>query len=557
MADTSLFTLRSRWQEVCREERPDALRVLLLASYTIDPLVPYLGLGLHEAGLPAAVTVGPLNQIVQQLLDDDGEVALQRPDVVVVAPRFEELTGGTDAPGGTLSGWGDELSRIADVALAASERSDFCLVFVLPAVPESRPYGVGDAGSSGGVVAASTLAREALRTRLAGLPNLCLADADEALRAVGSRHAHHPALYRFAKVPYTEDLFACLGEQLSRLLRTRHGRGPQVAVIDADSLLASSNGLSPGEAADALRAPLVQLRRAGVGLGVRGAANGGKVWDALAVELPELLGELVERCALDHQAVLEQLREIAADAAAPLEQLVLLTSDQSLAAEVDAALGAGASVVLADEPDRWLTDLRDAGVFDRLPDVVTNDDRTASRAVVGAAGSGTPAAAAGASLSLADFVAGLDVVVTYPSVQAGDVARVAELVERARNFTLGIRQTAADLADRAPEVVAVAVRDRFGDHGISAAAAMRSDAGTCTVDLFSLSCTVLGREVEDAVLREIVERAARDRCDTVVLRYRPTGHNELAVRFVHDAAARDWSTAAGERIRIRAEQAEG
>ena len=537
-----LIKLRARWQQLRSQQPPEALRILLLASYTIDPLAPYLGVGLWDAGVPASVSVGAANQLAQQLLDENGILVRERPEVVVVAPRFEELGARADGPGHAPAAWREELVRLADLAVAAAERREFCLGFVLPAVPESRPYGIGDAGTVGGVVATAGLAREAVRARLAGRPGVYIVDAEEAVRAVGSRQAHHPALFRFAKVPYVEDVFASLAEQLSRVLRARHGHGREVVVLDSDSLLSAAP--SAREAIDALRAPLLELQHAGVALAVRCSAEDDAAWDALA-EAPELLGELVENSVIDARPVAEQLRSIATDAAVPVEQTLLLTADEALAADLG-----GRAVVLAGEPDAWPATLRAAGAFDRAPDVVLPGERVAP-ALAGAGPRDD-----GAELSLADFVAGLEVSISYAPLREQDVPKVAELVERAKNFTLGIPHSAADIGDRAADVIAVSVRDRLGDHGISAAIELRNTGGACIVDLFSLSCAVLGRDVQDAVLGEIVDRAARDGCDTVILRYRSTGRNQLAVGFVEAAATRAWRSSSGVEVRVRADRAE-
>src|SRR5947209_7025808 len=112
---TSALETRKRWREISRAPRPSALRVALLASYTIDPLAPYLGVLLEEAGHPAEIEIGPYNQIVQQCLDAASQTAATRPDVVVVSPRFEEL-----------AGQAGDLLAVADAAVAAVRRWRGC-----------------------------------------------------------------------------------------------------------------------------------------------------------------------------------------------------------------------------------------------------------------------------------------------------------------------------------------------------------------------------------------------------------------------------------------------
>jgi 3-oxoacyl-[acyl-carrier-protein] synthase-3 len=481
---------RSAWREVSRAGDPPVLRISLLASYTIDQLVPYLGVPLHEVGLSALCHVGPFNQIARQCLDDTAETASGEPDVLIVAPRFEEL-----GPVGPQ--WTRDLLDVADAALGTVDRWARTLVFVLPALPDERELGVGDAGWLAGSAALATHAREAVRTRLAGLPAVLVADAEEAIRDVGAGGAYHPVMFRLAKVPYTEELFARLGTQLARLLAARYGAGVRAVVLDADSL--------PGGSAAALFGPLRALRRARMRIGL--CATDAAVWPALAEQCPELV-EFADAAAIDPGPIETRLVAVAAALDVPARATALVTANPGLP---------GAGVVLGERPETWAGTLAAAGLFDRLAPLTA----------------GSPAVDAGSppvspSVSLDDFVASLNVVVDVQPA-ADNLDKVAEVAARAKDFTLGNEQDAGDIAGYAGDVLAISVRDRFGDYGISGAVGLRRPGGVCTVDLFSLSCPVLGRQVEDVVLREIVRRA--DGAD-VVFRYRETEHNRAAVTFL-------------------------
>lgn len=458
MGSDSLRERRARWQRLAAAPPPWALRVTLLASYTVDPLAPYLGLRLADGGLAAALTVGPFNQIAQQCLDDDGVVAAGRPDVLVVAPRLEEVPPA-------------DLPALADAASAAARRWGCCLVFVLPALPRSA--GVGGAGDAGGV-------REAVRARLSGLANVLLADAEEAVRAVGARQAHTPSLFRFARIPYTEDVFAVLGERVARLLLARYGAAPAAVAVDADSV-----------PAELLRGP-----------GVRLALFGGP-------DHPPPAGD-VAAWVFDDRPAAQRVADLAARLRLPRSALAVVTADPDLP---------GADVLLGREADRWPDELDDAGVFDVLPDPWAAPDRP-------------PAPASTGLPTLAEFVAGLGVTVGFGPP---DLAAAAELVARAKDFTLGL----SSALDPGPgELVTANVADRLGDYGLGAVARLTTDGPLCTVDVLAISCPVLGKGVEDLVLDEIIDRAAAAGADTVTFRYRDTGENRSATGFLAAVAGR-------------------
>lgn len=519
---------RTRWRHSGRTDRPGVLRIRLLASYTAEPLVPYLGLALLDAGLPPAVEVGPYNQVVQQCLavtapTVGGEPGPAAFDVLLVAPRLDELGGAAGR-----AGWPAELARVASVALEAAGRARALLVFVLPEVPADRPAGVGDDGAAGGVLATAHAAREAARRLLAGRPGVLVIDVEEEVRAVGADAAFSPAMFRYAKVPYTEALFDGLGRRIGRALRLAFGCRTRVVVLDADSLLA---GERAGEFASALRAPLLDLHEAGTVVTLRGAMAGPGAFAAPTGPVREVLRQAAH-WAVDGRPLAEQLAALAAATGEPPAALAVLC-----ARELEEPVEGVRVVRLGDDPSGWPGQLRAAGLFDRLeptPGVETHPPSGAEdgEKPSGAGGSGKIPAGSDA---LAAFVARLDVRLVFRTARERGLDAVAELVARAKDFTLGPGPDAAALADRAGEILAVDVRDRYGDYGLGAVATLHVDGPVGVVDVFSVSCPVLGKAVEDAVLAELRRRAAASGCRELQIQVRDTGSNAVALRFLSAA----------------------
>ncbi|MGC4853744.1 hypothetical protein ACLQ24_10150 [Micromonospora sp. DT4] len=517
-----LFTRRTRWQALTRQRPAPTLRVALLASYTVDPLVPYLGLDLHERGLTATLTVGPFQQVVQQCLATDGFLTEARPDVLLVAQRLEEA----GDPGASGDAWAAELLAGAEAAVTAARRHGALLVYVLPAVPAARPYGPADAMHADGVAASATVVRQRLRDRLAGDPGVLLVDADEAVRAVGDERAYHPVLFRLAKVPYTEEVFARLGATAAALVASWFGASCRALVVDGDGLTGAAHLLP------ALR----ELRAAGVRVALR--ATGVGWWsDGDAADLLSVLDGWVT----DARPIDEQLAEIAAELHVAPAQIVLAGVGAAHLVPPGegrpAVEGPSRRVPFGADPALWSDELRAAGLTDRLPE---------------RRWSGGPARSADAphaALSLDDFVAGLDVQVDYRPVAADGVAEVAEVAARAHDFAVAPAPPAAALAERAADLLAIRVRDRLGDYGTSGLVALDRTADRWTVDVFSLSCPVLGKGVEAAVLREVTRRAGAAGAGEVVVRWTDTGRNGTARRFLSEV---DGVTPADPRVRLRA-----
>jgi thioesterase domain-containing protein len=80
-------------------------------------------------------------------------------------------------------------------------------------------------------------------------------------------------------------------------------------------------------------------------------------------------------------------------------------------------------------------------------------------------------------------------------------------------------------------VLRVNVRDRFGDYGLVGVVVAKVTGVELQVDTFLLSCRVLGRGVEHAVLRRLGEIARERGVATVTLPYIATAKNEPARAF--------------------------
>jgi FkbH-like protein len=88
------------------------------------------------------------------------------------------------------------------------------------------------------------------------------------------------------------------------------------------------------------------------------------------------------------------------------------------------------------------------------------------------------------------------------------------------------------LAKQAPwHIFSIRVRDRFGDHGLVGVAMAHDEGEQCEIDTFLLSCRVIGRTVETALLAHLAESAAQRGRKRLVGWFLPTKKNAPARDF--------------------------
>lgn len=113
--------------------------------------------------------------------------------------------------------------------------------------------------------------------------------------------------------------------------------------------------------------------------------------------------------------------------------------------------------------------------------------------------------------SLDDYLRSLDVVVTVGEVADDQVERVAQLTQKTNQFNLvTARFTNEELityrSAPAHHVYVAQVSDRFGDSGLVFVLMITRDGRSATIDNLLMSCRVMGRHIEDAVMNAVEEQ---------------------------------------------------
>jgi len=154
-----------------------------------------------------------------------------------------------------------------------------------------------------------------------------------------------------------------------------------------------------------------------------------------------------------------------------------------------------------------------------------------------------------ASDSLEEFLASLGLVVECESVDEAHLARAAQLTQRTNQFnTTARRRTEGELAQwlstGSHHGAIVKVRDRFGDYGVVGLMTFALHPECLFVESFLLSCRVLGRRVEHAMLAYLGGWARREKRALVRIEFAPTERNQPAREFLESLG--DGKVRAGE-----------
>ena len=144
---------------------------------------------------------------------------------------------------------------------------------------------------------------------------------------------------------------------------------------------------------------------------------------------------------------------------------------------------------------------------------------------------------------LAGYLASLKVHVQIAPADHSDRDKLDRILRIAADFTLNGQKT--DLPDEeinrllaAGWCMRVVVSDRLANYGVSGILALRPTPDALIVDSMSLSCTVLGKQVEFAVLAALTEIASDLKVGKILFEFNPTERNQPTRRFLDSVADR-------------------
>jgi FkbH-like protein len=360
----------------------------------------------------------------------------------------------------------------------------------------------------------------------------------------GRTRWHDERKWLTMRMPIAADGIACLAREYLRYVLPILGCTRKALVVDLDNTLwggiIGEDGIQgiklgadyPGAAFVALQRVILDLYQRGIILAICSKNN---PEDALGV-LREHPGMLLRP---EHFAVLcinwndkvGNLREIAEELNIGTDALAFLDDNPVERERVRSEMPEVYVIELPSDPMDYAAALQRCPVFERL--ALSTEDRDRGRYY---AGERQRKDLQQSATSLEDFYKSLRMEVEIAEVNAATLARVAQLTQKTNQFNLMTRryteqQISALAQDPHWRVYSLRVRDRFGDNGLVGVAMAHRLEDSIEIDNFLLSCRVIGRTVETALLAHLAEVAVSEGATILRGCYIPTKKNAPAKDF--------------------------
>jgi FkbH-like protein len=537
----------SRFAEIRDAVPVRSCRLAVLRSFTVEPVTQLLRASAAVAGIDLILQVGEFNSYAQDTLDPESSLYRFAPDVVILAVQSRDIAPDLWADFADLTAE-QVVSAVARVSGEIRNCIEACrslsgchLVVHTFEVPFRATNGIMDWQRHDGQTAAFREINQRIAKLPAEYPGVYLLDYDGLIAETGRTGWHSELNWASSRLPLSAEALPRLAAEWLRFLHPLTGRSCKALAVDLDNTLWGGvigedgiNGIRldgeyPGVAFVNLQRAILDLHQRGILLAI---CSKNSAADALRVleEHPAMLLRPGHFAAMriNWSDKADNLRAIADELNIGIEAIAFLDDNPVERAWVRSQEPDVTVIDLPDEPIEYARTLREAAVFERL--TVSAEDRERNR-YYSEQRQRENLKREGASLE--DFYRSLSTAVEIAPVTAATMARVAQLTQKTNQFNLTTKryspqEIAAMAADPGWSVYTLAVRDRFGDNGVAGVAIVRERSTTHEIDTFLLSCRVIGRTVETAMLAYLARKARDSGAVTLTGEFRPTKKNAPA-----------------------------
>ncbi len=139
-------------------------------------------------------------------------------------------------------------------------------------------------------------------------------------------------------------------------------------------------------------------------------------------------------------------------------------------------------------------------------------------------------------VNIDEFVRSLDVLVTIERANEFNIPRISQLSQKTNQFNMTTRRYLEDdiirlNSSREYAILSAKVTDKFGDYGLTGVVIIQKKGSEWIIDTFLLSCRVLGRKVEEAILYHLIGAAKKQKIQKFVGQFINTKKNKPAKEF--------------------------
>jgi FkbH-like protein len=511
------------------------VRIALLGSSTTSLLRSVIEMLCLRDGLDPVIYEPPFGAYGQELLQDDSGLHRFAPEFIVLLLNWRDLGLPHQCPDAMVA---STVERLSGLWYATVQKTSATLIHCSFVPPAADPYQMLSDALPEGRTRAIRKINERLRE---SLPDRVIVVDSERIAAAHAGAWEDPIQWSSAKLYPATSALPVLGEHVTSCIRAALGLTRKLLAVDLDNTLwggiIGEDGIAgirlgppsaEGERYQDFQRYLKGMKDRGVLLAVVSKNNrqdAEEVFQKHECSVLHLDDFVAFRTGWGEKAA--SIQQLGEDLRLGLDSFVFLDDNPAERKAVRDALPEVLVPEISGEPTESIEVLNRGLSFQALR--LTAEDQTRSESYLATTKHETLRQSCS---NMEQYLAELRMEIACGSVDSQTAVRVAQLINKTNQFNLTTRRYSLEEVERRMRSRDCRfwwfrLRDRFADHGLIAVLLVDVRGDEWLVDLWLMSCRVIGRGVEEYMFNRLVEAALREGGRTARAQYIPTTKNGL------------------------------
>jgi FkbH-like protein len=523
------------------------IKVAILSSFTINGLEEAIRVKCAESDITCATYLCGYGQYNQDILDQSSKLYEFSPDITFIIIDTRSVLSTLfytpyTIPANDRRTYIDK--RVADfvnLVKTFKNRTGSKLVLTNCSIPTYSPYGICEVRTEYGLKEMVYDFNARLADAFRSDPQVFLFDFNSFVSKYGEINVLDYRQFLVGDIKVSLSYIPHLAGELMGYIKADLGVNRKCIVLDLDNTLwggiIGEDGFDridlslkpPGMAFMEFQRVLLALYQRGVILAINSRNNEDEALRAIRDHpFMVLREEHFATMKINWSDKISNMKEIAQELNIGLDSIVYFDDDPINRELMSKAIPQIKTVDLPDDPSLYASTLMQINDFNTL--VMTNEDRNRGEMY---RQEHKRTELKRSSSNLEDFLKQLEIRVTMKKVNNFTIPRIAQLTLKTNQFNLTTRRYQEEdvetLAQDHTKLIGCAqTQDKFGDNGITGVYIVNKNHvdKEWFIDTFLLSCRVMGRGIEDAMMGYILSKAKEEGVTKVKAEFIPTKKNK-------------------------------
>jgi len=529
------------------------IRIAILGSFTLNGLEETIRVKCADKKIQCSIYVAGYNQYNQEILNKKSELYKFSPDITFLIIDSRDILGELFLNPYSISVQerknletekNDAIINLAQTFVANSKSK---LILSNFSIPSYSPIGINEMKEEFGLHEMIGSLNHKIKTIFRSKPDIFIYDLNSFVTKFGEKNVFDYKQFFYGDVKVSLDHIPYLAEEFMGYIKAVLGLNKKCIVLDLDNTLwggiVGEDGFEGvklgddpiGRAYVEFQRHLLALNQRGIILAINSKNNFDDAIEVIRNHPNMILKEDNFACfRINWNDKMVNIKEIAEELNIGLDSIVFFDDDPINRDYMRSTLPQVLTVELSDSSSYSET-LKSMNDFQVLK--ITNEDIKRSKMYLDQRKRTELQNQVG---NLQDFLKQLNISVKIKKADEYTIPRISQLTLKTNQFNLTTRRYQEEdirkfVNEKNKIVECAQIQDKFGDNGITCVYIVnKENQHEWLIDSFLLSCRVMGRGVEEALLGQIIKRAKTEGITKVKAEYIKTKKNKPTENFLSD-----------------------